>query len=265
MAMDIKYVCPFWGCEGKSPEEFLTAVKTAGYEAFEINVPQDPHFEKQLAPLAKELGLELIAQQWLETMVESASQYAKRLDKRLHELAKFEPIFINSHTGRDYFSFDENCRIIDQVLAFEEETGIPVYHETHRGRFNYSAPATMAYLKPFPNLKFTADLSHWLLVSESNLDDQGEALEALTKNARYIHARIGDTQRSQVGNPFDPELKTLRESYEQRWAKMVEQQKLKGANRFYICPEFGPKPYLNSASWSLSTVMSLIVNLLSIM
>ena len=243
--MKIKYVCPFWGSERLTAQAFIEKVSSSGYGGIEINMPVDPDYWKNLRPLAEQYGLDVIAQQWLDPIQESPVRYLKRLEKRLYQLAELNPIFINSHTGRDYFTFSENSMILERIFRFEEETGIEVYHETHRGRFNFSAVATERYIKNHPGIKFTADLSHWVLVSESFLEDQKEALSLLIANSRYIHARFGDTQRSQIDSPFDENNMLIRKKYLAWWKDIVKHRMNLGAKSLHICPEFGPKPYLN--------------------
>ena len=243
--MKIKYVCPFWGSERLTAQAFIEKVSSSGYGGIEINMPVDPDYWKNLRPLAEQYGLDVIAQQWLDPIQESPVRYLKRLEKRLYQLAELNPIFINSHTGRDYFTFSENSMILERIFRFEEETGIEVYHETHRGRFNFSAVATERYIKNHPGIKFTADLSHWVLVSESFLEDQKEALSLLIANSRYIHARFGDTQRSQIDSPFDESNMLIRKKYLAWWKDIVKHRMNLGAKSLHICPEFGPKPYLN--------------------
>ena len=53
-----------------------------------------------------------------------------------------------------------------------QRLGIRVLHETHRGRFAFHTASLLPYLHRFPQLRLTADFSHWCTVSESLLSDQ---------------------------------------------------------------------------------------------
>ena len=242
--MKLKYVCPFWGQEGTTAKEFISNVINAGYNAVEVNIPADNNFETELKSVLNDSKLDLIGQQWLQPLNQSAKEYSKRLEDRLYKLAEFNPIFINSHTGRDFFKFDENCDILETVFKFEEKTGISVYHETHRGRFNYSAKATEDFIQKYSNLKLTADFSHWTVVSESLLEDQTLSLEKAINNTGYLHARVADTQRSQINYPFSEENKIYLQTFTNWWKQVIANAQNSGKGTFYICPEFGPNPYM---------------------
>ena len=46
----------------------------------------------------------------------SVKNYIEELEKQLIKLTAYKPDFINSYTGKDFLSFDENCRIIEASL-----------------------------------------------------------------------------------------------------------------------------------------------------
>ena len=43
-----------------------------------------------------------------------------------------DPILINSHIGRDYFSDADNARLIERSIELAAEAEITLCHETHR-------------------------------------------------------------------------------------------------------------------------------------
>lgn len=49
---------------------------------------------------------------------------------------------------------------------------IPIYHETHSGRFSYFLTETLKYLKSNSEFRLTLDVSHWMVVHESLLQKQ---------------------------------------------------------------------------------------------
>ena len=248
--MDTKILCPYWGQSNITAKDFIKKVHEAGYNGVEINIPYDSDFEKDLKSLQNETSFDFVAQQWLEPQKESVSAYICRMEERLLHLTEFEPLFINSHTGRDYYSFDDNCRIIERVQEIEEKTGIPIVHETHRGRFSFSATATAAYIKRFPNLKLNSDLSHWVLVSESDMSDQESTLSEILPHIHYAHARVGSTQASQLNLPFAPENHEMLTVFKNWWIRLKRNAEERGDANFYICPEFGPYPYMDVKPYS---------------
>src|ERR1035438_5200500 len=115
--MKLKYVCTYWGQEALNAVDFFSKVVYAGYDGIEINFPDSSAFIDaffgELNGVRKQKEFLFVAQQVLPPARESVDSYIKRMSVRLEELAAFNPDFINSHTGKDYFSFDENCRAIE--------------------------------------------------------------------------------------------------------------------------------------------------------
>ena len=63
------------------------------------------------------------------------SQCALVLKKQVEDALDFEPIKINSHSMRDFFTFQEAFAFFNDVIPFQNEiTSIPIMHETHRKR-----------------------------------------------------------------------------------------------------------------------------------
>lgn len=203
--MKLKFICPFWGSESLSAVDFLSRVKADGYDGAEVNIPEEDNFGNILMAEAKKNDLVIIGQQWLPPANETFSQYKNRFEKNLFRLNKLNPLFINSHTGKDYYSFEENAELIVTSFKIAKESQIPIFHETHRGRFSFHASSLIPYLDRFPELALTADFSHWCNVSESMLEDQNDIIRKIIPHINYLHARIGHEQAPQVNDPRSPE------------------------------------------------------------
>ena len=243
----IKYLFPNWGSEHLNADEFIALVIDNVFDGIEINLPKDELFLNQFKikidkVRASNSNFILGLQQVFGVANESADTYLEKVLKRLSSFVSYEPNFINSHTGKDHFTFDENCRIIEAIEEFSIKNNIPIYHELHRGRFTFHSQSTLRYLKKFPNLKFVGDFSHWCVVSESLLQDQQKAIKKITPNIYHLHARVGTEQASQVNNPFAPEWKKHLDTYVSWWQYIIDYHKNK--REFSITPEFGPFPYM---------------------
>lgn len=242
--MKLKFLCPFWGSEHLSAGSFVRQALDAGFDGIEINIPDDTIFERELLEALQKSGADWVAQQWLPPQVETVEAYSKRMLWRLRKLAALNPLFINSHTGKDYYSLDDNCFLLEQCREVAEETKTRILHETHRGRFNFQVLVTTHYLRHFPDLELTADFSHFCAVSESLLEDQEDLLEKIIPHCTYIHARVGFDQGPQVNNPFAPEWEMHLRRFLAWWQAIIDAAKQRGESVFYICPEFGPYPYI---------------------
>src|SRR5579863_2364728 len=217
MAPEIVYINPNWGKKHIIDSAEIADLKMEGYSGLEVNVAASGPNSAEIVRCLHENGFIFVAQQWLPSAIETVDRYITRLKKNLDDIAELKPEFINSHTGKDYFSFDDNCRIIEITKQFSTATGIPFYHETHRGRFPFHAASTIPYLEAFPDLELTADFSHWCTVSESMLQDQQQNMDRVIHHVRYIHARVGHEEAPQVNDPAAPEWADHLQRYYQWW------------------------------------------------
>jgi len=251
--MVTKFLYPYWGSENMNPSSFISFVLSKGFEGIEINLPQEITFETEFLNEISRIRIEnphfvVGLQQVLGINKQTPEEYLKEALNRLEELVPYRPNFINSHTGKDYFSFYENCEIIEKIEAFSLRHNIPVYHEIHRGRFTFHSINTLKYLKGFPNLKFVGDFSHWCVVSESLLEDQEETIQKIIPNIAHIHARVGTTQSSQAINPFAPEWQSTLDRFVGWWKDILNFHAEK--RNISITPEFGPFPYMQQVPFT---------------
>lgn len=248
--MEIKYICTYWGCEHLSAKQFLSNVVENGYDGVEINFPDDEHFIAEFNAELERIrntvnpNFIFIAQQVLPNKNETVNEYIDRITQRLEFLIQLKPNYINSHTGKDFFDFSDNCKIIEICNQLTRVSGIPIWHEIHRGRFSFHLKTLISYLDIFPKINLIADFSHFSVVSESDLHDQYDLLSKIYSNIKHIHARIGFEQSPQVNNPFAPEWKTYLEQYLSWWKEIIAIQKNKKNAICTITPEFGPFPYM---------------------
>ena len=150
-------------------EAFIDRVILAGYDGIEISLPLSGEFTntflKKLDKVREQRpDFIFIAQQLTTPESENIDAYILKMERRLAELISYQPHFINSHTGRDYFSFEDNCRVIEAAMQMSIKSGIPIYHETHRGRFSFHASTLLSYLNKFPDLELVGDFSHFCVV-----------------------------------------------------------------------------------------------------
>ena len=250
--MQIKYCCTSWGSDYDKPELFFDKVLLAGYEGVEINFPSlsDTPAKLYFKLIAEAFNTNpdftFVAQHILPVQGISIDTYILNVKNNLLELSALQPSFINAHTGSDYFSFDDNCRVIEAALKISQQTGISIFHETHRGRFSFHAASLLPYLKKFPEMELVGDFSHFCTVSESMLQGQEEILAQIIPHVSHIHARIGHEQGPQVNDPFAPEWESHFSLYEKWWQAIIDFKKQKKAKSIAITPEFGPAPYMPS-------------------
>lgn len=242
--MKILYFRSVWGLEElPTLEERFARIKEGGFDGVELDVPLDRETCLRAREAVDRLGLAVIAQQW-RTTGQTVGEHITTFEDQFERALLLKPLFLNSHTGRDHFSETQNLAIFDHAETLAARHGLAVYHETHRSRALFSAPATMSFLSARPRLRITADFSHWCCVHESLLEDQEASVNAAVKHSHHIHARIGHAESPQVPDPRDPLWDQSLNAHLKWWRNIVEARRAEGSSMLSICPEFGPAPYM---------------------
>lgn len=229
-------------------EPFLQRVKESGFAATEIYLGslQDPPAD--IVRLHADYGLRLIGQ--ILTQGSTCGDHIKSLETQFAFASQCQVEFINTHAGKDIFSFEENVQIFQRIVELSQSSGISIQVETHRGRPTYSSIETRKYLEAIPELRLTADFSHWMVVHESDLADQRANIELAVARASYIHARVGYAEGPQISDPRAPEWAHAVTRHLQLWQQIVDQHKNDGKETIYITPEFGPPAYMHTAPFT---------------
>jgi hypothetical protein len=241
--MKILFFRSVWGIEEPAIEAKLEKIKRGGFDGVELEVPLDAETCQRARKTADDLGLLIIAQQWRtagKTVAEHQAAFAPQYERAL----LLKPLYLNSHTGCDHFSIEENLEIFDHADGLAQKCGVKVYHETHRSRALFSAPATMKFLGARPNLKLVADFSHWCCVHESLLADQTERVSRAIERSFAIHARVGHAEGPQVPDPRDLLWKPNLEAHLIWWKQIAARRRAEGCEILPVTPEFGPAPYM---------------------
>lgn len=219
--------------------------KFDGTELYFDSIPDDP---KVIKDLHESNGLFLIGQILTDgnTISDHIESFYRQADFALESGSKL----VNVHAGRDYFSFDDNLLLIDKINKFSKQCGVEFYIETHRGRLTYSLVDTIKYLEVYPELKLTADISHWMVVHESDLSNQSESLQKAIDSSFHIHARVGYEEGPQVTDPSAPEWKTHLVNHLSIWQRIINKRQTEGREFITITPEFGPPNYMHTLPFS---------------
>lgn len=239
MNAEVVILATNWGFEGDI-HAFCRKAKAAGYDGIEVWWPSDASERQRLREALKEHDLKIGflcggSGTGFKTHFE---QYRGAVEQAL----EWEPLYINSHSGKDFFTFEQNARFIE--FSLEKEGKTEILHETHRGRMCYSAPVTAEFLKKYPEMKLTLDISHWTNVHESLLEDQAETVDGALKRTRHIHARVGHQQGPQVNDPRAPEWEYALNRHLGWWDAAVKYQLAGGKKQITFLTEFGPPTYL---------------------
>jgi sugar phosphate isomerase/epimerase len=239
----LKLLATNWGFNG-TLDEYCAKVKKDGYDGIEIWWPLEKKDQDELFSLLKKHELEVgfLCAGTDSNYKKHFDQFTQMIDAAANETTE-KPLYINCHSGRDYFSYEEGKTFISHTTALAKSTGIKICHETHRSRLLYSAPVARHYMETVPELRITFDVSHWCNVHESLLEDQPETVNLALQRVDHVHARVGHAEGPQVNDPRAPEWDHAVKAHLAWWDKVVEIKKQKG-DTLTILTEFGPPDYM---------------------
>lgn len=239
-----------WGFTG-TWDQFCARVKKAGYDGIEVWFPADQAQQKEVRAAldAHQLKVGYLVGGWER----DPDAHFRQFSQSIEPAAQSKPVYINCHSGRDHFSFAQNQKFIDLTTKLARTTGVPIYHETHRSRILYSAPAAKDFMSKLPDLRLTLDVSHWCNVHESLMEDQPETMALALERTDHIHARIGHSEGPQVNDPRAPEWKTAVDAHFAWWDKVVERKKREGKQMTFLT-EFGPVDYMPALPYTRQPV-----------
>jgi hypothetical protein len=135
--MKILFFCRQWGQENIPWNIFVQEVKDAGYDGVESSLPLDVRKKEDVTTELAKQEIWFIRQHW-QTVTPDFDAHYKEFEMRLRSLATAKPLSINSRTGKDYYSFEQNRELIKLAKTVSTETGVAVVHETHRGKLSFA-------------------------------------------------------------------------------------------------------------------------------
>jgi sugar phosphate isomerase/epimerase len=246
---ELKILATNWGFAG-TLDAYCSKVKKEGYDGIEIWWPMEKAGQDELFSALKKYDLEVgfLCGAYQNNYAEHLELFKRMTDAAASNTIQ-KPLYINCHSGRDYFSEKENQTFIDHTLQLSKRSGVSTYHETHRSRILYSAPAAKPFLQKNPDLQITFDVSHWCNVSESLLQDQPETMKLALERVGHIHARIGHPEGPQVNDPRAPEWEAAVKAHLAWWDEIVNKKK-KAGERLTILTEFGPPDYMPTTPYT---------------
>lgn len=245
---DLKVLATNWGFTG-TIEEYLSKVKAVGYDGIEILWPADEREQEQLVSILQSHQIQagVLCAAFEKDWKQHLGSFKKLIDSVL--ASDIDPLYINCHSGRDFYLFEENAAFIEFTIERSAQSGVIICHETHRARSLFSAPTSREFLLAYPEIKITLDASHWCNVSESLLEDQMETMELAIEKTAHMHARVGHPEGPQVNDPRAPEWKNAINAHLQWWDKVVERKRKNGEFITFLA-EFGPPDYMPTQAYS---------------
>ncbi len=228
-----------WGV-GESWEHVFPEFRQEGYAGIEVGLPPEDQAGR-FRDLIAAHGLHYIAQ--IFTGGNGTAEHAASFRRQLERAASFSPRLVVCHSGSDAFSPEQAEQFFREAVRIETTVGVPVAHETHRGRILFHPRITAKMLEAVEGIKLCCDFSHWVCVCERLVHDQVDIIRQCARRAIHLHARVGYEQGPQVPDPTAPEYQPHVEAHEQWWDIVWDAQAEAGMETSTLTPEFGPPPY----------------------
>ncbi len=204
---------PWRGATPWTLEERLDRIADAGFEGVNVSFT-DAAAARTMCAAAIERGLRIAASGFPTTV------------------AELEPVLATiDAVGRehvDHLNLQPNVRprTVGECLPYllgwhdlAEAAGVPMYVETHRDRMTTDLHFTLDLLDAVPDLRLTADLSHFLVGREFAWPVSAhnhELIHTVLRRARAIHGRVASREQVQI-QPSFPHHRELVELFAGWW------------------------------------------------
>lgn len=251
--MDLVIYRHLWGIT-ESWESVFPKIRELGYRGIEHILPEESD-RNRFRDLLNLHRFSYIAQ--IVTAGETVTEHVKSFRNAVEDARALGPRKINCHSGCDWFTEEKARRYFGEALEFESKVGIPIAHETHRGRILYNPWITEHILRQFPQLNLSCDFSHWVLVCERLMESETGIIEQCADHCIHIHARVGYEEGPQVPDPRAPEYERHVLAHERWWSIVWDAQDRRGLTESTLTPEFGAPDYLHTMPYSKTPVANL--------
>lgn len=259
--MELKIFRSGWGLQ-EPWGRCVTELREAGCSGLEARLPMALQERRALRDRLQAEALDYIA--IVFSGVDVVPRQADRPEVHLQHLARafdaaaeLQPRFVNLLAGNDRWPLAEQVDFLGRAQALADDAGVPCSFETHRASSLYSPWITLDIVRQLPRLRYTADISHWVVVCERLLDDPLDDLTPFLERVHHVQARVGYAQGPQVPDPAAPEYAPELAFHQRIWETVWSFQHASGYAISTLTPEFGPDGYLHLLPYTRSPVADL--------
>ncbi len=247
--MKLEIFRTLWGYTA-SKAQALDELLTAGFDGMEARLPLQAAERTEFAAFLRANRLGYIstlftAYDVLPEQAAAPAEHLRDLDCKLAWAAELEPRFVNVLAGNDRWPLAQQVEFFGQAMALAKRHGQFCTFETHRSRSLFNPWLTLELIRQLPDLRFTSDISHWVVTCERLLDDPADDLSAFVERVHHIQARVGYDQGPQVPHPGAPEYARELAFHQAHWESIWRAQQARGYTVTTLTPEFGADGYLH--------------------
>jgi hypothetical protein len=245
MAQQLRILQSLWAMERRRADQpewplqtQLAMIRDAGFDGAGVRFI-DPAFAAEVTSFLR-----------AHEMIWQAQCYPTNVDD-------LKPVLeLVARLGADHVNLQPNVRpqrieecipLLDGWRRLAEEAGVAVHVETHRDRMTTDLFFTLQLLDCFPDLRLTADVSHYLVGREFAwpVDEINHALiHRILDHSWGIHGRIASREQVQVSLGF-PQHRGWVELFMGWWEYAIRSWRKRAdtdAVLTFLC-ELGPPPY----------------------
>ena len=172
-------------------DEKFSRVKEAGFEAVECWL--DDKNEQEVKEALDRHGLRLVL----------GHRPFKLEDSRatIERAVRLGAEFVFAQPANAYTPLETVAALVRDARNMAHDKGIPLFVEVHRNNFTENVPQTLQLIEQIPDIRFTADLSHFVVVGEFyGWPDEGaaERMMPVLERTSHLHGRISNGEAVQV-------------------------------------------------------------------
>jgi hypothetical protein len=247
--MELELFRTLWGYQGDW-RIAIDELRTAGFDGIEARLPVTTQARLEAAHVLRSektpyIGIVFTAYDVLPDQAATPEMHLEDFNRKLGWADQFEPRFLNVLAGNDRWPLAQQVDFFARALELASASGHVCSFETHRSRSLYSPWVTLDIARQVPDLLFTTDISHWIVVCERLLDHPTDDLSDFISKVHHIQARVGYDQGPQVPHPAAPEYASFLTFHQNFWEQIWKSQIQRGYGRTTLTPEFGPDGYLH--------------------
>lgn len=192
-----------WAMERRRPDglewsldDQLTMIRDAGFDGAGVRFFDDAYARK-VTRFLRANGMTWQAQCYPKTVDE--------LIPILNRVREMGADHVNLQPDVRPYRLDDCIPYLEGWRRLAEEAGIPVHIETHRDRMTTDLLLTLHLLDIFPDLRLTADISHYVVGREFAwpISEENHALvHRILDNSWGFHGRVASREQIQVQISF---------------------------------------------------------------
>jgi sugar phosphate isomerase/epimerase len=182
---------PMNGATEWTLDQKFARVHQAGFEIVECWLTDENEAETRAALERHNLGLVLGHRPYKVEDVRATVERAVRLGAD----------FVFAQPATSYTPLEEIVQLVNEGRKIANDNGVAFFVETHRNNFTENIVQTLQLIERVPDVRFTADLSHFVVVGEFyGWEGEGaaETMMPILERTSHMHGRISNGEQVQV-------------------------------------------------------------------